>query len=210
MKEKNIFIGIVIILVALSVYYLWPTVFKTKIINLDSRGTNVVAFGDSLIQGVGSSFENDFVSVLAKRIGQPIVNLGHSGDNTFEALARIDEIFKYNPRIVIVLFGGNDYIDRVPKNQTFSNLEKIVALIQSKGAAVLLLGIRGGLLTDAYNSDFTAFARSHGVGFVPDVLDGLFGDGRYMSDAVHPNDAGYKLIADKVEPILKGMLLTKL
>ena len=91
-------------------------------------------------------------------------------------------------------------------NETFANLDKIVNAIQAKGSAVLLLGVRGGLLYDGYDDKFEDFARSHGVAFVPNVLDGLLGDVKVMSDTIHPNDAGYVKVADKVEPVLRGML----
>lgn len=136
----------------------------------------------------------------------PIINLGVSGNTTADAMARTDDIFKQDPKIVIVLLGGNDYLRRIPMDDTFANLDKIVDEIQSHGAAVLLLGVRGGLLKDSYNSRFEVFAREHGTGFVPNVLDGLLGNRDYMSDEIHPNDAGYAKIADKVAPELKRML----
>lgn len=177
-----------------------------QILNLDSEGTAVVAFGDSLVQGVGASEGRDLVSQLSARIGQPITNLGRSGDTTASASARVDRIFEHDPKIVIVLLGGNDFLRRVPADETFANLSKIVRTIQSMGAAVLVLGVRGGLLSDAYESRFEKFAREHGAAYVPNVLDGLLGDRTYMSDQIHPNDLGYEKIANKVYPVLLKML----
>ncbi len=179
---------------------------KTDVLNLDSRGTTIVAFGDSLVQGVGSTSGNDFVSLLSGAIGRPIVNLGKSGDTTALALARIDTIFEHDPRIVIVLLGGNDFLRRIPMDTTFENLSIIVKAIQARGAAVLVLGVRGGLLYDSYRARFASFAKEHRTAFVPNVLDGLVGDVRLMSDSIHPNNVGHEMIANKVLPVLKGML----
>lgn len=206
MSPKNIFLGLIIVALLFGGYYLIRNLSTPPIKNLDSKGATIVAFGDSLIYGYGSTSGHDFVSLLSTRIGLPIVNLGVSGNTTTMGLARIQDVLDQNPRLVIVLLGGNDYLRRIPRATTFANLDTIVNTIQEHGAAVLLLGIRGGLLYDSYDDDFRAFARSHGVGFVPNVLDGLLGDKNLMSDEIHPNDAGYAKVMDKVEPVLRSML----
>jgi lysophospholipase L1-like esterase len=38
------------------------------------------------------------------------------------------------------------------------------------------------------------------------VLDDTLGVEGYMADQVHPNDAGYRVIADRVYPVLESML----
>ena len=70
----------------------------------------------------------------------------------------------------------------------------------------MLLGIRGGLLRDEYQGDYQDLAQSLGTAYVPNVLDGLFGNSALMSDAIHPNDDGYQVIADKVEPVLLDLV----
>ena len=39
-----------------------------SVTNVPSSGTTLVAFGDSLIAGVGASQGNDFVSILARQV----------------------------------------------------------------------------------------------------------------------------------------------
>lgn len=176
---------------------------KTQdIANAHSQGADIIAFGDSLISGYGASKGGGLVADLSKKLGKPIINLGHSGDTTAAALARVDEIDRYHPKVVIVLLGGNDALRGVPVDTTFSNLAKIVAHIQSDGAAVLLLGVRGGIPTDPYAAKFSTLSQNYRTGYVPDVLSGLLGEKEYMYDAVHPNDAGYAKIAERVYPAL--------
>jgi len=174
--------------------------------NYPSSGTDIIAFGDSLITGVGAFPGRDFVSLLSQKIGQPIVNLGVSGDTAAGGLARLGELDAYNPKVVIVLFGGNDYLRRVPQAQTFENLTEIVESIQAKGAIVLLLGIRGGLLNDHFDTEFKKLRNTHDTAYVSDVLEGLLGKQEYMSDEIHPNDAGYARIAERVYPVLAPLL----
>ena len=66
--------------------------------------------------------------------------------------------------------------------------------------------MRGGLLNDPYADKFKELAATYGTAFVPNVLSGLFGNSKYMYDEVHPNDAGYAVIAKHVEPVLQGLL----
>jgi acyl-CoA thioesterase-1 len=174
--------------------------------NYPSAGTTIVAFGDSLVEGVGATSGNDFVSVLSRQLDEPIVNLGVRGDTTAAALARIDQVIEQDPKVVIVLLGGNDYLQRIPKEETFSNLNQIVTTIHDSGAVVVLLGVQGGLLSDGYKSEYESLAESLGTAYVPNVLDGLFGKADLMSDTVHPNDAGYQIIADKVESVVSELV----
>lgn len=211
-KKNKIWIYLVALLIVAGVIFISIKTFSNnyEIINADkiskTSERKVVAFGDSLVFGKGSTEKHDFISLLSVKIGQPITNFGINNDTTATALARIDSVTKTKPDIVIVLLGGNDYLKQVPIDTTFSNLEKIVKSFQDNGAAVIILGVRGGLLRDNYNARFEAFAKSHGAAFVPNVLDGLIGDQTLMSDAIHPNDAGYQIIADKVFPTLAKLL----
>lgn len=203
MKQKIILgcIAVLIIFVGFLIFKPAP-----KITNYPSSGDAVVAFGDSLIEGVGATPGNDFVSQLSKKIGEPIVNLGISGNTTAQGLARVDRIAEYKPKVVLVLLGGNDYLRKVPKEETFRNLEMIVSRIQNTGAVVVLLGIQGGVLSDPYDTAFESLAQKKGTVYISNVLEGLVGNSRYMSDAIHPNDAGYSKIVERVYPEVRKVL----
>jgi len=172
-----------------------------------TAGTTVVAFGDSLVAGRGAQSGRDFVSVLSKRLGVPIINAGHSGDTTRAALARLDsDVLSRDPRIAIVLLGGNDYLRRVPIEETFANLTTIVDEIRSRGAAVVLVGVSVGMLSDPYAERYESLARQTTAALVPDILGGIIGHGDLMSDAIHPNEQGYGIMADRLEPVLRELL----
>ena len=179
---------------------------SSEVTNQVSSGTTIVAVGDSLVAGVGATQGNDFVSVLSKRIAEPIVNLGRSGDTTEDVLLRMDEVLEQDPKVVLVLVGGNDYLKNIPRVETFANLEQIIQTIQDSGSAVLLLGVRGGILRDEYKSEFSALADKYNTGYVSNVLEDTLGRRELMSDLIHPNDAGYKIIADRVQPELELLL----
>lgn len=172
-----------------------------------TAGSTIIAFGDSLVAGRGASAGRDFVSVLSRRLRMPIINAGRSGDTSAEALERLDrDVLARDPRVVIVLLGGNDFLHKVPRQQTFANLSAIVDRIRQRGAAVVLVGINPGLWVDPYGTEFEELARRVEAGLVPDVLDDILGNGALMSDAIHPNDRGYELMADRVEPVLRRVV----
>lgn len=166
--------------------------------NYPPKNPTVIAFGDSLVQGVGATKGYDFVSLLSIKINKPIRNLGVSGNTTADGLTRINEAISFEPGTVILLLGGNDYLKKVPEEQTFRNLKEMIFRLQSEGIFVVMLGIRGGLLTDHFESEFKALSKEMHVPYVKNVLLGLLGNDNYMSDAIHPNDTGYAIMADRI------------
>jgi len=178
----------------------------TSIVNYPTKSGSIIAFGDSLVAGVGAKYNEDFVSLLSLKIGEPILNFGIAGNTTQDGLLRVDAMLEEKPRIVILLLGGNDFIRKIPKQETFSNLKQLIVKIQKSGAVVVLLGVRGGVLVDGYNSDFKTLSKETGSVYVEDVLDGIFGKTALMNDSVHPNNEGYKIIAEKVYQEMKSVL----
>lgn len=201
----KIFIGIFVALtLAVVGFYLFFGGAEIK--NYPSVNSGpIVAFGDSLVEGVGSS-GGGFVSILSEKIGEPIINLGHSGDTTRDGLSRLQEVLDQKPSITILLLGGNDYLRKIPPEETFRNLETLVSKLQEAGSIVVLLGVRGGLFIDHFDEDFEDLAERTETVYVPNILAGLLNDKKLMSDTIHPNDAGYTLIAEKIYPELKKVL----
>ena len=172
-----------------------------------TAGSAIVAFGDSLVEGRGATPGHDFVTRLATRLSVPIVNAGRSGDTAAAALSRLDaSVLARNPRVVIVLLGGNDFLRRVPTNETFRSLSTIVERIRQRGAAVVLVGVSVGLVHDPYADEYDALARRTSSALVPDILDDIIGHVDRMSDSIHPNDRGYEMIADRIEPVVRDLI----
>ncbi len=167
--------------------------------NLDSPGKNVIAFGDSLTEGVGARKGEDYPSLLARELQQPVINVGRRGDTTAQGLARLErDVLKRNPRLVIVLFGGNDFLRRVPLDRASKNLEEIIKRIQQQGAMVVLVGMKLGLFTDEYGPVYKKIAKKYDALLIPRVLKGILSDPKLKSDSIHPNSAGYRLLAERI------------
>lgn len=196
---------IIIILAVIVVINILFFIFRKSptITNYPPEGKTIIAFGDSLVEGLGASAGNDFPSFLSKKIGEPIINMGISGNTSAHGLSRVETVNKEDPKVVLVLFGGNDFLQKITIEETFKNVDEIVVKLQSEGAVVILLGVKGGLLSDQYDQHFEDIAKNRGALYVPNVLSGLIGHSEYMSDAIHPNGRGYKKIAEKIYPVLK-------
>jgi lysophospholipase L1-like esterase len=172
-----------------------------------TSGDQIIAFGDSLVEGVGATPGADMVSVLSRRLGIPIVNAGRRGDTTEAALARLDAaVLSGRPRVVLILLGGNDILRRVPRATTLENLRTIVDRIRARGAAVVLATIELDFFAGPDDSDYEALAAGTSSALVPDILAGMLGRRELMADGIHPNNRGYELMADRIEPVLRGMI----
>lgn len=187
----------------LLLWFLWPS---RKITNRDSKGTTVVAFGDSLTAGYGANAGEDYPSHLSQRAGVPIINEGVNGDTTESALPRLPDVLAHNPRIVIIGLGGNDYLRGVPIATTEANLRSIIRQIHTGGAMVILLGFNFPSLGANYGKMYERVADEEKTQLVPDMLDGILSDPSKKSDDVHPNGNGYALMADRVEGTLKRLM----
>ena len=163
----------------------------------------IIAFGDSLVEGLGASKDQNWVSLLSARYHIPILNKGQSHDTTRSALIRLEkDVIHHNPCFTILLLGGNDILFRIPKKETFLNLGKMVDRIQTREIGMLLVGVRGGILADAFEGKFQTLAEEKGIPFIPNILEDILDDPGLMTDPLHPNDEGHQIIADRIESML--------
>jgi lysophospholipase L1-like esterase len=182
-------------LVALAIAYqlLRP---KPDIDPLALTGENIICFGDSLTSGYGASAGRDYPAQLSRLLGRPVINAGVAGDTTGRALQRLEQdVLSRSPRIVLITLGGNDLKNRIPRETAFDNLKQIVESIQDAGALVIVGGIDLPLFGRGFGKGYENVGDETGAILIPDILEGIFGNRRLMSDPIHPNDDGYALMA---------------
>jgi acyl-CoA thioesterase-1 len=198
MSSRTAKIAAVALLVVLLIWALWPSPYS-GVKNLDSRGSSIIAFGDSLTAGVGGGAGEDYPSRLSEKIAVTVVNAGVSGDTTDSALARIDsDVLSRSPRIVIVGLGGNDFLRGSPMTSTEANLRTIVRRIQSAGAMVVLLGFSFPSLGANYEAMYERVAEEEGCLLAQGMLKGILSDPEKRSDQIHPNGRGYEVMAERL------------
>jgi lysophospholipase L1-like esterase len=163
-----------------------------------SRGQTIICFGDSLTSGVGAGQGKDYPSQLSKLIGRPVINAGVPGDTTARALRRLDrDVLSKNPDLVLITLGGNDLKNGVARDTAFSNLKQIVESIQDGGARAIIGGLKFPFRDRGYGKGYQELADETGAVLIPDIFEDIMGNRKLMSDPIHPNDAGYKIIAQR-------------
>jgi acyl-CoA thioesterase I len=186
---------------------LFMTGCQQPMANLDSTGTTVVCFGDSLTAGYGASSGHDYPSLLREKINLPVINAGVSGNMTRDALERLDrDVLSHNPKIVIITLGANDVLQQIPEEEILANMSKIIERIKERGAMVVWTEVQMGILGDPYIDDFTALARREHILLIPNILSGIIDKPQFKHDQIHPNDEGYKIMADRIYQHIKGLL----
>lgn len=175
------------------------------VVNQPSAPVSVVLFGDSMGAGAGATKGKNLAVLLGDRLNVKISNASIGGETTAGGIKRCAGMLKSKPGIVIVFLGGNDRIQKVKASRAGENLDKIARQCQDNGAMVVLVGFKG-MLGDGYTAMFKEIAKRRGCVFVPDVLDGIFFNPKLKADAIHPNDEGYALIADRIATKMKPYL----
>jgi lysophospholipase L1-like esterase len=184
---------------------------------IENNLTNVyMAFGDSITRGDGATsggYPADLQARLAAHFGGAFVNnRGADSTNSFEGVERVRRNLNGRPAYTLILYGTNDWnapeCQDNPSCHTVSNLRTIVQQVKIYRSLPFLATIppsnpaqnpesRNKWVADV-NNLVRPMAREQGAVLVDVEKTFLNQSGdlsRFFSDHVHPNDAGYQLIA---------------
>jgi len=165
----------------------------------------VVAFGDSLTMGYGVDKTQSYPSVLASITGLKVINAGVSGETTTEGLERLPKVLEtHQPKLVILLEGGNDVLQKVSEPQIKSNLKQMVQLIQQSGSAVLLVGVPEKKLFGNSLDLYSELASEHDIPIEEEIVASLMKRLSMKSDYVHFNAQGYQAMAQAIYEALQS------
>jgi lysophospholipase L1-like esterase len=173
--------------------------------NLDSPGTTIVCFGDSITEGVGGDGVT-YPQLLGERLGVEVHNAGVGGDTAEEALGRLEQVLALDPWLVIVELGGNDQLRRMPIARTEEALRAILERLLQARVVPVLVEVRVPIIGGRHAELYERLADDYDVPLVADVLADVLVDRALKSDEIHPNAAGYRLlaaaVAETVEPLV--------
>ena len=91
-------------------------------------------------------------------------------------------------------------------------LAKAIELAKEKGIRVLLVGMKipknyGKDYRQKFEAMYPRLAKNHKVPLMPFLLDGVGGvKDLNLPDGIHPNEKGYKVVAEKVFPFIEKLL----
>jgi lysophospholipase L1-like esterase len=164
----------------------------------------LLAFGDSLTFGTGANEGESYPAQLEKLTGRRVVREGVPGEVSAAGLARLPAALdEHQPKLLLLCHGGNDFLQRQPKQAVAQNLRAMVRLAQSRGIQVLLIGTPEPGLTVTPPEFYAEIAKEFRLPYEGDVLTKILRDASLKSDQVHPNAQGYRLMAERVHALLK-------
>jgi lysophospholipase L1-like esterase len=156
----------------------------------------IICFGDSLTFGTGADKGMDYPSQLAKMIGKPVINEGLPGDTTTSALRRLNrDVLSKSPDLVLITLGGNDLKNGVSKDIAFDNLKQMVQAIHQQGAKIIIGGLRFPAMDRGFGKGYEDLAKQTEAILIPNIFEGIVENPDLMSDPIHPNNSGYRIIA---------------
>lgn len=188
----------------------------------DSENTDaarVLFLGDSITAGYGIDRANAFPTLLETRLRQAgytitTIDAGVSGDTSTGGLNRLDWLLQNRVDVLVLELGGNDGLRGIDVALTRSNLGAIVERTREAWPSVeiVIVGMQvppnlGQEYTSAFASMYPEVASEYDTHFVPFLANG-FGDIVHLlqSDGIHPTEDGHRLIADKIEAVLKPLI----
>jgi len=168
----------------------------------------IVCFGDSLTHGTGASNGETYPYFLQKFTNLTVVNAGVHGDTSQQGLERINEIFQFKPFMVLIEFGANDFFKKIPIATTKKNIEAIVDKIQASGATAVILCTEDNQLPELRRI-LVEISNDKNAPIVSGILNEIWTNRTLFADDLHPNSAGYKIVAEKVFKEISPLLEKK-
>ncbi len=167
------------------------------------EGDTILAFGDSLTFGKGTTQDSAYPAVLQELSGYTVINAGISGETTSEGLVRLPELLEQHQPAMVVLFeGGNDILRNLPAANTKANLSRMIQLIKSAGSQLVLVGVPEKSLFSSSAPWYAELAEQFDVPLQDSIVSKLLKKPAMKSDRVHFNSEGYREVAESIYSLL--------
>lgn len=177
-----------------------------------SYNATVLAFGDSVTFGYGVNPQDSYPTVLANLSRWNVINVGISGERADQAKARIEGVLaEHNPKLVIIELGGNDFLQRRNTKAVKEDLRAIIQSVKTYGSIPVLVAVPAlspvaaitGKPSDA--DIYKELAKEEKINLIPNVFSDILGQENLKQDHVHPNQAGYRVLAEGIYQALSKM-----
>ena len=169
-----------------------------------SKDSIILAFGDSLTYGTGSTNDSSYPSLLSKYSFHKVINAGISGEVTGDGLIRLPALLdKHRPELLILIHGGNDIVKKIPQQQIIENLNQMIVEAKQRDIKVVMMGVPTfGLLSLESAELYAQVAEKHHVPIDLTTLPKILSSNSLKSDMIHPNNTGYKIMAENIFSLL--------
>jgi acyl-CoA thioesterase-1 len=179
----------------------------------------ILMLGDSLTDGYGLSRSQAFPALIEQKIRAAglrydVINAGLSGDTTAGGLRRLPRYLDRRIDVLVLELGINDAFRGVPLSEMRSNLQAIIDRTRAKNPNVQI--VVAGMQLPLYGADdyvrafgqmYVDLAEKNNAALIPYLLAGVGGDPSLnLSDRIHPNAAGQRVLAETVWRVLEPVL----
>ena len=181
-----------------------------------SSTKRILVLGDSLSQGFGLQPSQAYPMLLSRKLRAAgfnfqVTNASAAGGTTEGGLERLPAHLKRRVDIFIVELGINDAFRGLPVDQIQTNLQKIIDKVRGRNprVRVVIAGMQlpnytAGDYVSAFGKMFSDLAAKNDAALVPYLLQNVAGDPSLnLSDGIHPNADGQKILAETVWRILE-------
>lgn len=164
----------------------------------------ILAFGDSLTYGTGTSRDKAYPAVLESLIHRSVINEGVPGEISKSGLARLGKLLaQYQPALVIICHGGNDILRKLDLSQSRENIQQMIDLTRQNDSQVVLIGVpEFGLFLNSAPM-YQQLADENHVPIENEILGEIIGNNSLKADHIHPNTEGYQILAEKIADLLR-------
>ena len=103
---------------------------------------SILAFGDSLTYGTGTSRDKAYPAVLESMIKHKVINAGIPGEISAKGLSRLPGLItQHRPALIIICHGGNDILRKMDLSKTKNNIQQMINLARQNEIQVILVGV---------------------------------------------------------------------
>lgn len=177
---------------------------KTPQLPLLADDATILAFGDSLTAGTGAGDTESYPAVLASLTGRKVVNAGVPGELSAGGVQRLPELLeRERPALLILCHGGNDLLAHQDHQMIADNLRAMLRIAGEHGVPVLLVAVPSPDLMLKPPALYEELSSEFHIPVERKALSHILGKGGLKSDHIHPNAAGYRLLAEALAKLLK-------
>jgi len=181
-------------------------------------GVTVLCLGDSLTEGYGLAQSEAFPALVERRLHAEgrgdvrVINAGISGSTSASGPARLRWQLRGEPDVLLLALGANDGLRGLDLELTRRNLEEVIRLAKQAELRILIAGMKlppnyGEAYTRRFEQMYVELAGAYGLPLIPFLLEGVAGRPELnLSDGIHPNARGQKIVAETVYRHLRPLL----
>src|SRR5437773_1114920 len=183
---------------------------------VSSQMKTILVLGDSLSGGFGLKPSEAYPALLANKLRAAglnfqVTNASEAGGTTEGGLERLPPHLKRKIDIFILELGINDAFRGLSVDEIQNNLQQIIDKVKARNpnVRIVIAGIQlpnysAGDYVSAFGKMFGDLASRNNAALVPYLPQGVAGDPSLnLSDGIHPNAAGQKILAENVWRVLE-------